>query len=156
MEPSATSSVARTVFQAETDDPPPSRLTILYDETCGFCRRCRDWLLAQTCLVEVELLPAGSPAVKARYGAVPWLGRELVAVDERGRVWVGPAAFLICLWATARYRAWAYRLAGPKLAPMTERFFFFVTKNRDRWSAWPERGDPDCTWCDQLRTSDPP
>jgi predicted DCC family thiol-disulfide oxidoreductase YuxK len=155
MHPSAREKVNMTVSGVEQNGPPSSRLTILYDETCGFCRRCRDWLLAQSCLVQVELLPAGSVVARERYGAVPWLGRELVAVDDRGRVWVGPAAFLTCLWATARYRPWAYRLAGPKLASMTERFFMHVTKNRDRWSAWHEGPDPDCTWCDQLSASDP-
>jgi hypothetical protein len=43
----------------------PSKLTVLLDERCAFCLRCRDWLAAQPCLVEVELLPAGS--VEARW-----------------------------------------------------------------------------------------
>lgn len=129
----------------------PQRLTILYDERCAFCRRCRDWLLTQPCLLPVELLPARSDVARARYGAVPWLGNELVAVDERRNAWVGPAAFLMCLWVTARYRGWAHRLAGPTLAPMAERFFMFVSKRRDRWSSWLARDELDCTWCDQVR-----
>src|ERR671915_492668 len=99
--------------KAESDS---RKLTVLYDETCSFCRRCRDWLLAQPCFLEVELLAAGSPLAKARYGSLPWLGKELVAVDDSGRVWIGPAAFLTSLWATRRYRAWAYRLSQPGLA----------------------------------------
>jgi predicted DCC family thiol-disulfide oxidoreductase YuxK len=126
-------------------------LTVLYDEKCGLCRRSRDWLLTQPCLVPVELLPSGSAEARERYGSLPWLGQELVAVDDRGRAWVGPAAFLTCLWATARYRPWAYRLAGPKLAPLAGRFFKLVSKRRDRWSAWLGRDDPDCSWCDELR-----
>jgi hypothetical protein len=62
------------------------RLTVLYDETCSFCRRCRDWLLGQRCFLEVELLAAGSPIARERYGSLPWLGRELVAVDQAGRL----------------------------------------------------------------------
>jgi predicted DCC family thiol-disulfide oxidoreductase YuxK len=129
----------------------PHTLTILYDERCAVCRRARDWLLAQPCFVPVRLVPAGSPAVRARYGAVPGLGKELVAVDDNGQAWVGPAAFLTCLWATVRYRPWAYRLAAPALAPFAERFFMFVSKRRDRWSAWLRRDDRDCTWCEQLQ-----
>jgi len=132
------------------DETETAKLTVLYDESCGLCRRCRDWLLTQPCLVEVELLPSGSPESKDRFGALPWLGKELVAVDDGGRVWVGPAAFLTCLWATVRYRPWAYRLAGPRLAPLAERFFMLVSKRRDRWSAWLARDDPNCTWCDQI------
>lgn len=126
------------------------RLTVLYDERCGFCRRCRDWLLGQRCLVRVELLPAGSKAVAARYPGVPWLGRELVVVDDLGRVWVGPAAFLACLWATLRYRRWAFLLARPGFARLAERFFLYVSRRRNRWAGWLGRDDPDCSWCDGL------
>jgi predicted DCC family thiol-disulfide oxidoreductase YuxK len=128
-----------------------TQLTVLYDERCALCRRCRDWLLGQPCLVDVELLPAGSLIAKSRFGTIPWLGAELVAVDQTGRVWVGPAAFLTCLWATVRFRAWSYRLAGPTLAPLAERFFMQVSKRRDRVSAWVvRREDPECSWCDEI------
>ena len=128
-----------------------TKLSVLYDERCAFCRRCRDWLLAQACLVEVELLPAGSETARERYGEVPWLGKELVVVDDRGRVWVGPGAYLMCMWATVRYRPWSYLLSQPRFAPHAARFFMFVSRRRDRWSAWLSRNDPDCTWCDELR-----
>jgi predicted DCC family thiol-disulfide oxidoreductase YuxK len=127
-----------------------SKLTVVYDERCAFCRRCRDWLLTQHCLVEVELLPAGSTEAKDRYGSLPWLGQELVAIDQAGRVWIGPGAFLTCLWATVRYRPWAYRLSGPTLAPLAERFFKMISVRRDRWSAWLRRDEEDCSWCDQV------
>jgi len=127
------------------------KLFVLYDERCAVCRRARDWLLTQPCFVEVELLPAGSSAARRRFGAVPWLGKELVVADDQGQVWVGPAAFLTCLWATVRYRAWSYRLAGPRLSHLAERFFLLVSKRRDRWSAWLGRDDTDCSWCDQIR-----
>ncbi|MCA1727523.1 MAG: DUF393 domain-containing protein [Actinobacteria bacterium] len=131
--------------------PAAQRITILYDERCALCRRVRDWLLAQPCLIQVELLPAGSSEARKRYGDMPWLGEELVVADDQGRVWVGPAAYLTCLWATLRYRSWSYRLSSPRFAPLAERFFRWVTKRRDRFSAWLE--DDDCTWCDQLRVS---
>lgn len=135
---------------ASREGPPPSRLTIVYDEQCALCRRCRDWLLSQPCLVPVELLPAGSDEAYERYGTLPWFGIELAVIDEVGRAWIGPAAFLICMWATARYRAWSYRLSSPKLAPMAERFFMMISKRRDRISAWMTREDQDCSWCDQT------
>jgi predicted DCC family thiol-disulfide oxidoreductase YuxK len=134
------------------------KLTVLYDEKCAVCRRARDWLLTQPCFVEVELMAAGSPEARTRYGEVPWAGKELVAIDQDGNAWVGPAAFLTCLWATVRYRAWAYRLSGPTLAPLAERFFMHVSKRRDRWSAWLKRDDPTCTWCEKTpsRTDEAP
>jgi predicted DCC family thiol-disulfide oxidoreductase YuxK len=126
-------------------------LTILYDERCRFCLRCRDWLATQPCLVEVELLGAGSTVARERYGAVPWLGSELVVVDERGQVWVGPAAFLMCLWATARYRSWSYLLSRPGYSHHAERFFRHVSKRRGAWGEWLGRkDDEDCASCEDL------
>ncbi len=128
-----------------------TRLTILFDENCAFCLRCRDWLATQPCLVEVELMPSGSEEARRRFGAVPWLGKELVVVDDRGEAWVGPAAFLVCLWATARYRPWSYLLSRPGFSRHTERFFMHVSKRRDRWAAWLSRKDPNCSYCDGVR-----
>jgi predicted DCC family thiol-disulfide oxidoreductase YuxK len=129
----------------------PSKLTVLFDERCAFCLRCRDWLAAQPCLVEVELLPAGSAEARRRYRGLPWLGNELVVVDERGEAWIGPAAFLVCLWATVRYRPWSYLLSRPGFSGQTERLFMHVSKRRDRWGAWLARKDPDCSYCDDVR-----
>jgi predicted DCC family thiol-disulfide oxidoreductase YuxK len=131
---------------------PATRLTILYDERCAFCLRCRDWLATQPCLIEVDLLPSGSHEAKQRFGAVPWLGRELVVVDDQGHVWVGPAAFLMCLWATARHRHHAYLFARPRWAPHAERFFMYISRRRDRLGAWLGKDRPDdCSWCDDVR-----
>ena len=126
-------------------------LTILYDERCEFCRRCRDWLSGQPRLLPVELMAAGSPLARQRYGVVPWLGTELVVVDQDGQVWVGPGAFLMCLWATARYRHWAYLFSRPGWSGHAERFFRRVSKRRDRlgkWLAHMPGADEECSWCD--------
>jgi predicted DCC family thiol-disulfide oxidoreductase YuxK len=133
-------------------DRTTGKLTVLYDERCAFCLRCRDWLASQPCLVEVELLPAGSEEAFARYGSVPWLREELVVADEAGQVWVGPAAFLVCLWATAKYRSLSFTLARPGFAKHAEKVFVHVSKRRGRWSEWLSRRDPDCSYCDDVRT----
>jgi hypothetical protein len=94
------------------DEPPVRRLAVMYDETCPKCRRWARWLEGQRCLVAVELLPAGAREAPARYPRVaPWLGRELIVVDNAGRAWIGPPAFLVALWATNRYR-WASSFAS--------------------------------------------
>ena len=125
-----------------------TRLTILYDERCAVCRRARDWLLTQPCLVPVELLAAGSDEAQRRYRGVPWLGEELVAVDDHGNAWIGPSAFLASMWATARYRPWAFALSRPGLAPYAESFFHWVSKRRGGWSARLSKEDQECTWCE--------
>lgn len=109
-----------------------NRLTVLYDGTCALCVRCRDFLAASRSLVVLELLACQSREARERYGAVPWLGEELVVVSDEGEVWVGPAAFLVAMWALADYREWSYRLSGPELAPLAERFFVAISSQRRR------------------------
>ena len=82
-----------------------------------------------------------------RYGALPWLGQELIAADDAGNVWVGPAAFVTAVWATKRYRLWSYRMAGEHLAPLAESFFKMISKRRHRWARFIDDDDPECTWC---------
>jgi predicted DCC family thiol-disulfide oxidoreductase YuxK len=111
-------------------------LTILYDAHCPICVRCRDWMNDQPAFVELEFMPCGSREAKQRYGNIPWLEEELVVVADTGEVWAGPAAFLMCLWALREWREWSYRLSGPSLAPMAERFFHALSTRRKRLAAW--------------------
>ena len=109
----------------------PRRLLVLYDAECALCRRCRSWLEQQETYVELRFLAAGSGEATERLPSLrPWLGEELVVVSERGEAWIGPAAFLVCLWATRDYREWSYRLSGRSLAPLAERFFDLVSSRR--------------------------
>ena len=125
-----------------------TKLTILYDERCAFCRRCRDWLAAQPVLVETELLGAGTREARRRYPDLTVGGKELVVVDEQGQVWIGPAAFEMCLWATARYRSLAYQLSHRGRAKVGDVFFELVSKQRGRLSKVFD--DPECEACDNL------
>ena len=134
-------------------DAPARALTVLYDDRCAFCLRCKEWLEGQPCFVPVELLPARSEAAARRFPDVQHRGQELIVADDAGRVWVGPPAYLMCMWATARYRSWSYALSQPALAPLATRFFLWVSGRRARWSAWLHRDDPDCPWCATMEVS---
>ena len=98
----------------------------------ALCVRCRDFLATSRTLVPLELLACQSRDARERYGSVPWLGEELVVVSDEGDVWVGPAAFLVSMWALADYREWSYRLSGPAFAPLAERFFVALSSRRRR------------------------
>jgi predicted DCC family thiol-disulfide oxidoreductase YuxK len=113
----------------------PSELTVLFDPGCALCRRCCDWMLRQPTFVKLSFVPCTGEQARARYGDLPWLGDELIVVGDRGEVWVGPAAFLLCLWALVRYREWSYRLAAPAFAPLAERFFLMISDQRRAISA---------------------
>jgi predicted DCC family thiol-disulfide oxidoreductase YuxK len=123
------------------------RLTVLYDATCALCVRCGDFLAGAPSFVPIELLAGQSPEARERYGEVPWLGEELVVASDEGDVWIGPAAFLVCLWALCEYREWSYRLSGDVLAPLAERFFVAISSNRRKLARFvgPTRcGDGAC------------
>ncbi len=127
-----------------------AELTVLYDEQCALCRRSRDWLTTQPTHVPLRLVPSGSEDVRSQYPGVP-LGEQLVVTDQNGRIWVGGPAFLMCLWATHRWRDWSYRLSGNSFQPLAERFFDFVSKRRKRISRWMERNE-SCEACEPEST----
>ena len=87
-------------------------------------------MLRQASFVPLTFVACSEAEARARYGRIPWLGDELVVVGDGGEVWVGPAAFLTCLWALVEWREWSYRLAGPGFAPLAERFFLVLSSRR--------------------------
>ena len=118
-------------------------LTILYDADCKVCRRLARWLEAQPAFMRLELLACGSPEALDRFGELrPWLCRELVVVNDRGEVWIGAAAFLVCLWSLRTWRGWSDALSHPWLLPATEAFFKRLSAGR-RWLA-PWQGSHAC------------
>jgi predicted DCC family thiol-disulfide oxidoreductase YuxK len=107
-------------------------LTVLYDPECGLCRRAHDWLSEQVKLVEMLFVPCASEEARKRY---PHLNHELTRSDltvigNDGAVYFGPKAWLMVLWALARYRDWSYRLATPELLPTTKKVVSAITQNR--------------------------
>jgi len=125
----------------------PRALSILYDPMCNLCRSCVRWLQHQSSYVPLSFVPCTGEEARARYGDIPWLGDELVVVGDGGEVWAGPAAFLTCLWALEEYREWSYRLAGPAFAPLAERFFLLLSKQRRALSFFfaPKCEDGNCS-----------
>ena len=87
-------------------------LTVVYDAQCALCVRCRTWMESEPALVPLTFLASNSAEARRRLGALPWLGQELIVIADDGRGWVGPAAFVTCLWALERWRSWALDLAG--------------------------------------------
>ncbi len=112
----------------------PRHLTVVYDPDCALCRRCRSWLEAQPTYCPLSFLSADDAAARAGMGRLP-VGDELVVLADTGEVWVGPAAYVMCLWATRAYRHWSYRLSGRALEPLARRVFHAVTANRGTISA---------------------
>jgi len=119
----------------------PRKLIVLFDPSCALCQRSKAWMLREETYVELQFLACSGAEARARFGDIPWLGDELVVVGDTGDVWVGAAAFLTCLWALMRWRAWSYRLSGPGFAPLAERFFQALSSRRKGLAAFL---DHDC------------
>lgn len=94
-------------------------LTVLYDAGCPLCSRFREWLVVQPTLVPLRLVAAGSAQA---HGLFPTLDhartlREITVVGDDGAVWTNEHAWVMCLWATRRFRGTAERLAHPAWLP---------------------------------------
>ncbi|MGI8733950.1 MAG: thiol-disulfide oxidoreductase DCC family protein [Pyrinomonadaceae bacterium] len=107
-------------------------LTVLYDPTCGLCRRAHGWLAQEGKLVELVFVPCKSEEARRRF---PQLDHDLTAKDltvvgDYGEVYLGPKAWLMVLWALSQYREWSYRLASPELLPTARRVVSLISQHR--------------------------
>lgn len=127
-------------------------ITILYDEACGFCCECAAWLDTKPTSIDVRIVARGSvegnrlrARAKAQKQACVLAASdddELLVIDDHDRVYEGPAAFIMCLWALPEWEHWAERLAQPGWQPYARRLFIAVSKNRSK-IAWLLGQEPD-------------
>jgi len=75
-------------------------------------------------------MAASDAEVEERYGHLPWYRIELMVVTDTGVAWVGPEAFVMCLWATRKWRSTSYRISGRAFRPLAEKFFHTLSANR--------------------------
>jgi predicted DCC family thiol-disulfide oxidoreductase YuxK len=93
-------------------------------------------MLAQPAHLAIEFVAAGSEVARRmfpqlRHSAMP---TQLVVVDDRGGVYYGDAAWIICLFALTEYRSWSYRLARPALRHLVSRAWEMFSSNRQQIS----------------------
>jgi predicted DCC family thiol-disulfide oxidoreductase YuxK len=112
---------------------PVRRLTVLYDANCPLCVHIRQWLLSQRWLVPLALVPANSFEAHRRFPQLDHAAtlREITVVGDRGQVFTGTSAFIVCLWALTEYRPKAYWLATPAGAPFARATMLAAAKWRE-------------------------
>ena len=93
-------------------------LTVYYDATCALCRDARVWLEREPAYVRLRFEPAEAPA------------KDIVVMDDAGGIYRGPKAWVMCLWATRKYRGWSLTLATPEVWPLAKRLVAWVSANR--------------------------
>jgi len=133
------------------------KLSVLYDPQCGFCVKCRWWLLEQPKFVPMDFHPAGTRETARLFPELHTTGKpeELIVVDSEGGVYRGTDAWLMCLWALEEYREWADRLAAPALKPFARAAFGMVSAGRKKISSW-FRMAPEEELVEGLRHGEPP
>ena len=114
-------------------------LTVLYDPSCGLCRRVHDWLTDLPKLVELELVPIKSDEARRRFPALnhELTSNDLTVISDEGAVYLGPKAWIMVLWALTGYREWSYRLSSPELLPTTRRVVSMISQHRYQISRIP-------------------
>ena len=112
-------------------------LTVLFDDTCVLCRDARTWLEHEPAYVPLRFIAAASPAALARYPKISAdeMRKDIIVIDEAGNLYRGAKAWVMCLWATRRYREWALTLVTPALWPLAKRLAHWVTANRTHLGA---------------------
>jgi predicted DCC family thiol-disulfide oxidoreductase YuxK len=105
------------------------KLTVFYDARCGFCRRCARWLEVQVQMIPLELLPTNELGGSERYPGLV-LDDELTVISDEGGVYRGSDAWIMTLYALAKYRAWSFRFSSPLLKPLVRNAFEMLSNNR--------------------------
>ncbi|MFD8982350.1 thiol-disulfide oxidoreductase DCC family protein [Streptomyces sp. NPDC059564] len=123
-------------------------LTVLYDADCPVCVHIRHWLLGQRWLVPLRLVPAASFQARDRFPQLDHAAtlREITVISDRGQVWTGTDAFIVCLWALAEHRPKANWLATAAGRPFARAAMYTAAAVRHavRTNSEAESGEPAC------------
>jgi len=125
---------------------PVARLTVLYDAQCSLCVHLRHWLLRQRQLIPLDLVPAASDEARRRFPGLDHAGTldEITVVGDRGQVYRGTSAWIVCLWALAEHRPKAHWLSTPAGLPFARASVLAAAKYRSVTAAPCGGGDGRC------------
>ncbi|MFC9247294.1 thiol-disulfide oxidoreductase DCC family protein [Streptomyces sp. NPDC057136] len=120
--------------QVTTGGPrtPVARLTVLYDAQCSLCIHVRHWLLKQRQLVPLDLVPAASEEARRRFPGLDHASTltEITVIGDRGQIYRGTSAWIVCLWALAEHRHRAHWLTTPAGRPFARATVLAAAKYR--------------------------
>ncbi|MEU1483302.1 DCC1-like thiol-disulfide oxidoreductase family protein [Streptomyces sp. NPDC005752] len=105
---------------------------MLYDDGCPLCVHLRHWLRKQRQLVPLDLVPAGGREARDRFPTLDHAAtlEEITVVGDRGQVYRGTAAWIVCLWALAEHRPRAHWLTTPLGRPFARATVLAAAKYR--------------------------
>lgn len=96
------------------------------------CVRCRNWLSRQPAYVPLHFIPLHSPDIPRRFPGIEALrpNEQLLVISDNGAVYRGASAWIMCLWATEKYRTYAQPLSDPVLLPFARVACELLSRNR--------------------------
>jgi predicted DCC family thiol-disulfide oxidoreductase YuxK len=111
-------------------------ITLFYDARCGLCRGVKNWLEREPKFVALYFVPYDSRHAELLFPKIAdWSPeREILALSDEGGLYRGDGAWILCLWATVRYREWSQRLARPGLRPYAEKLCRLISNHRRQLS----------------------
>ncbi|MFE4332994.1 MULTISPECIES: thiol-disulfide oxidoreductase DCC family protein [unclassified Streptomyces] len=123
------------------------RLTVLYDAQCSLCVHLRRWLMKQRQLVPLDLVPAASDEARRRFPGLDHAGTldEITVIGDRGQIYRGTDAWIVCLWALAEHRPRSHWLATPAGRPFARATVLAAAKYRSLTATPCGDGDSACT-----------
>ncbi|WP_327244733.1 thiol-disulfide oxidoreductase DCC family protein [Streptomyces sp. NBC_01320] len=122
---------------ADRGRTPVEGLTVLYDARCPLCVHLRHWLMKQRQLVPLDLVPAASEEARRRFPGLDHSGTlsEITVIGDRGQIYRGTSAWIVCLWALAEHRPRAHWLATPAGLPLARASVLAAAKYRSLTAA---------------------
>ncbi|MFE4795775.1 thiol-disulfide oxidoreductase DCC family protein [Streptomyces sp. NPDC057908] len=123
------------------------RLTVLYDAQCSLCVHLRQWLMKQRQLVPLDLVPAASDEARRRFPGLDHAGTldEITVIGDRGQIYRGTDAWIVCLWALAEHRPRSHWLTTPAGRPFARATVLAAAKYRSLTATPCGDGDSACT-----------
>ncbi len=133
------------------------RLSILYDNDCAMCRRCRGWLARQASFLDLEFIPLQSPDLSRRFPGIDAFDPrdKLIVIADDGSLYRGASAWVMCLWALQQYRSLASRMSDPLLLPFARLACQLLSQNRYLISRLVFRQDAELLTRDLARLDSP-
>lgn len=120
-------------------------LTVFYDARCGLCGRAKSWLESEPKYVKLSFVSYDSRHARELFPKIDdWQpDKEILVLTDEGGLYRGDGAWIMCLWATVKYRGWSLRMAKPGLRFYAEKLCRLISRHRRALSRVILRGTDD-------------
>lgn len=107
-------------------------IEVFYDGRCGMCCTFHEWINRQPRAFPIAFIPYQAPDAERCFPGLNTLdpAREMVVRTDRGEIFRGAEAWVLCLFSCHNHQAAARRLGSPGLLPVAVRACRVLAANR--------------------------